>query len=102
MIRSKKHLRFIASLPCITTGLEGSTQAAHIRSGFYGLGIKPDDSLVVPLSWQEHARQHSEGEGVFWLDFGGVQRAKDFAVRLYENTGDEFMCREILEDFRHG
>jgi len=95
MIRDEKHRRFIASLPCIVTGIEGSSQAAHIRKGLYAMGMKPDDSLCVPLTWWQHSKQHDIGEESFWSDYGGINRAKDFAIRLFENTGDEIMAREI-------
>jgi hypothetical protein len=100
MIRSKKHLKFIASLPCLTTGLEGSTQAAHIRSGLYAMGMKPDDSLTVPLSWMQHALQHNGAEKDYWKDKGGIENIKALAIQLYENTGDEYTCRDLINDYR--
>lgn len=102
MIRSEKHRRFVASLPCLVTGREGGTQAAHIRSGFYGMGIKPDDSLVVPLHYETHQEQHRIGEKKFYEPFGGVERAKDYALRLFDITGNEFLAMELIEDFRDG
>ncbi len=102
MIRSRKHLMFIASLPCIITGREGGTQACHIRHGLFAMGMKPSDEYVVPMHFETHLEQHRTTEEKFYKPFGGVSKAKDFAIRLFENTGDEWMAREILEDFRHG
>jgi len=99
IIRSEKHRRFIASLPCCVTGLK-NCQAAHIRSGCYSMGMKPCDSLTVPLHWQEHNRQHVFGEETFWLPFGGIEAAKKLAKDLYTNTGDYIKCCEIIGAFR--
>lgn len=98
-IRSEKHRRFIASLPCCVSGVSGQTQAAHIRSGFFGMGAKPGDDLCVPLSWKEHDRQHKCGERKFWEPYGGIQEAKELAQHLYRFTGNEDMARQLIARF---
>lgn len=39
---------------------------AHIRHGFLGAGMKPDDNLVIPLRHDLHQIQHNIGEVRFW------------------------------------
>lgn len=95
-LRSKKHLRFIATLPCCISGRQGETQAAHIRSGCYSMGMKPSDDLVVPLSVTEHRLQHEIGEEKFYMPFGGVDKAKKLAKDLFSVSGNTEAALEIL------
>ncbi len=46
-VRSKKWRQYVASLPCVGCGIEGYSQAAHVRG--LGLGIKASDHECVPL-----------------------------------------------------
>lgn len=64
--RSPKYLRFIRSLPCcVCGGLE--TEAAHQRIfGSAGTGIKPPDSMAIPLCHNCHTMEHSMGAKSFW------------------------------------
>lgn len=70
--KSKDYLAFIHSLPCCVSGRYG-VQAAHLsfaspRYGHYGRGkgSKVSDRWVLPLHADEHARQHSMNEEMFW------------------------------------
>lgn len=83
-IRDKKYRKWIASLPCCISGVVGMTQAAHIRHGCLSAGMKPCDSLCVPLSYIMHDRQHKTSELSFWSGENGIERAKQLAKRLYE------------------
>jgi hypothetical protein len=97
-IRSEKHRRYIASLPCCVSGLEGSTQAAHVRSGTNGgMGMKPSDEFCVPLSFEEHARQHRLGERIYWA---GPEIAIRLAKDLYAVTGNDEAGRKLVREFR--
>ena len=76
-VKDEKHLRFISTLPCIVCGLEGSTQACHVRFADIsrgkretGKGEKPDDKWVVPMCFKHHAEQHSMDEESFWQMYG--------------------------------
>lgn len=100
-VNSEKHRRFIASLPCCVSG-RGEVQCAHIRDDFYCMSRKPGDDRTVPLNHIEHARQHKIGEKAFWEPYGGVERAKELGQALWENSGDEEACLEILNKFRMG
>jgi hypothetical protein len=46
--RDKKYLRRVAELPCVSCGLEGSSQAAHANFG-KGMSIKASDYDTFPL-----------------------------------------------------
>lgn len=47
-LRSEKHRRLVASMPCHECGLEGQSQAAHANYS-KGMGIKACDSQIFPL-----------------------------------------------------
>jgi len=76
-------------------------QAAHIRDGCFSAGMKPCDSLCVPLNWAEHARQHREGEQDFWEAYGGIERAKKLAKDLYKVSGNYDAAIELIREFRN-
>lgn len=100
-IRSKAHLRFVASLPCVVTG-RSDVQSAHIRKGTDGgAGLKPSDCFVIPLSVAEHALQHKVGELRYWYPYGGYEKATALAKALYENTGNREKCLQLIAEFRH-
>jgi hypothetical protein len=85
--RAAKHLAFIRTLPCITCGIQGSTEAAHVRVGTDGGGgFKPSDRYSLPLCAACHARQHSQGELTFWSDIG--IDPLDAASALWTKSGD--------------
>lgn len=99
-IRNKAHLRFIASLPCVVSGAS-DVQAAHIRRGTDGgMGMKPSDCYVVPLSVAQHRLQHFCGELKFWYPYGGYESAIALAKQLYEHTGDGVECMRLIARFR--
>lgn len=99
-IRDNRHRKFIASLPCCVSG-NVETQAAHIRSNNGGgMGLKPCDSQCVPLSWIEHARQHTHGEEIFWKPYGGIEKAKQLASDLYAVSGDLEAGKKLVREFR--
>lgn len=97
-IRSEKHRRFIASLPCIICG-NTDVQCAHIRRRQGGgMGLKPCDSKCVPLCITCHKNQHESGELVFYHGFGGYEAAAVLATKLYKVSGDEEKAKlKILE-----
>lgn len=70
--KSKDYLAFIHNLPCCVSGRYG-VEAAHLsfaspRYGHYGRGkgSKVSDRWVLPLHPDEHSRQHSMNEEMFW------------------------------------
>jgi hypothetical protein len=97
------HRRFIASLPCIVSGVEGRTQAAHLRfaSSSYGKPItggstKADDCWLLPLSVEMHDEQHRAGNEIAWWLSKGVADPLKLCLRLYSVSGDEVSARRIL------
>jgi hypothetical protein len=64
--RSKEHLRFVASQPCLVCGRVPS-QAHHVRYAQpKGLGIKVSDEFTVPLCAIHHTENHATGDERNW------------------------------------
>lgn len=57
-LRSPRHRRFVASLPCVSCGVEGMTQAAHTNFG-KGLAMKACDSQLMALCCSCHTKHDS-------------------------------------------
>jgi hypothetical protein len=76
-IEMPKYLDFIRQLPCIVTGRR-PVEAAHISYAEHrygklgrGKGAKESDCWAVPLSPDEHRRQHGMGnERAYWQSVG--------------------------------
>lgn len=75
-VEDKNYLDFIRQLPCIVTGTYG-VEAAHISFPMAkygklgrGKGSKENDAWTVPLSPEEHRRQHSMAETAYWDSVG--------------------------------
>lgn len=100
-IRDKKHRIFISQLPCLVSGAT-NVQCCHIRSGCFSAGMKPCDSLCLPLSCEEHSEQHRVGEVKYWEPYGGTERATELAKELYKHTGDRDKALELMEEFTDG
>lgn len=81
LIRSRKHLAYIRSLPCLACKASAPSQAAHIRTGTNGgTGIKPGDNYTVPLCPTCHHKQHQIGEQSFWAEIFGHRCGIDVAA----------------------
>ena len=62
--RSKKHLAWICSKPCVHCGNNLGVIAHHIVGvglGMRGTGTKPSDGITIPLCADCHADVHSAG-----------------------------------------
>jgi hypothetical protein len=94
-----KHRRWIASLPCVITGAH-DVQCAHISKGRHSMGMKACDSMCVPLSCSQHAKQHGMSEEKFWEPHGGIDRAKALANALYEVSGDNIEALRLIQKWR--
>lgn len=98
-IRSEKHRRFVASLPCCVCGAS-DVQAAHIRSNTGGgMSLKPGDDWCVPLCCRCHAKQHKVGEREFWGD--RLDDAKGLAQTLYFSSIDRIRCLDLIRAFQN-
>jgi len=97
-IKDEKHRKFVASLPCCVSGVSGQTQAAHVKTGaLCGMGMKPSDAYIVPLSCREHAAQHKVGERVYWGD--KLEAAQELCNALYLCTGNYDKAHVLLARF---
>jgi hypothetical protein len=65
-IRSKEHLRFVASQPCLICGRKPS-HAHHVRFAQpKGLSLKVSDEFTVPLCAIHHSENHATGDERKW------------------------------------
>lgn len=87
-LRSPRHRRFVASLPCVNCGIEGMTQAAHTNFG-KGLGMKACDSQLMALCVNCH-REHDQG-GIFGSKFERWQKE----VILLQKTRSDLQNRGL-------
>jgi hypothetical protein len=92
-VHREKHLKFIRSLPCIITGDTCTVEAAHLRMPDpridkrpTGMGEKPDDLWVLPLSGEMHRKQHTMSEYEFWYH-AGIDPVL-YALALFSVSGD--------------
>lgn len=98
-VRSEKHRRFIAILPCIVCRVRDRTQAAHIRTGNNaGVGLKSGDDCCVPLCVECHHEQHHFSEKKYWGK--NLDLAQEIAKKLYEHTGNEVEALRQLARFK--
>lgn len=102
-MRDKAHRKFIASLPCCVTGLQDSSQCAHISKERFSAGLKASDVMCVPMSVDEHRTQTlwPHGEVDYWSYHGGIKKAKKLAMDLYRITGQTDLAIELIEEFRN-
>jgi hypothetical protein len=67
-IRSKEHLRFVASQPCLICG-RSPAHAHHIRfAQAKGVGLKVSDEFTVPLCATHHSENHRTGSETKWWE----------------------------------
>ena len=100
MIRSRKHLDFIKTLPCVMC-MSTPCDPEHLRKRIPhekkgGTGLKPCDSCVVPLCRTHHQQQHSKGFDTFW----GKAEPYDLANLLFLLTGQYEKCVDAIVRFR--
>lgn len=83
------HLALVRRLPCLITGEVGTVEAAHIRMSSSalgkrnaGIGAKPSDEWVLPLSAEMHRQQHAAGSEAWWWEQQGINPLL-VAQRLY-------------------
>lgn len=98
------HLRWLRGLPCLVTGAYG-VEAAHVRyadPAYFKRGVggaeKPDDKWAVPLSPDEHRRQHSMNEQDYWRSVGIDPLA--VALQLWAHSGNDETGEKIIAQAR--
>jgi hypothetical protein len=95
------YLSRVRQLPCLYCGVDGFTEACHVRmqSGAFnkhgGMGKKPEDKWALPICSEHHRRQHAHpyGEAGFWIEVGINPLL--VASRLYDARGDLVRMRAI-------
>lgn len=97
---SEKYRRWIASLPCVVSGAR-NVQCAHIRRGYdAGIARKPPDWRTLPLSVEEHAKQHEIGELNYWYPYAGYENAVALAKKIYDVRFNAPAATQLIEDWR--
>jgi hypothetical protein len=98
------HLAFIRDLPCLVTGAR-PVEAAHIRFAdaryfkrAVGGAEKPDDKWTVPLSADQHRKQHAMNEQDFWAD-AGIDPVF-VAAMLWAHSGNDEIAEQIIAQAR--
>ena len=92
-IRSKEHLRFVASQPCMICGRSPS-YAHHIRyAQSRGLGLKVSDEFTVPLCATHHHHIHTTGKEREWWQERNIDPLK-IASGLWQQSRQRHPARE--------
>ena len=100
IIRDEKYRRWLVTLGCVITG-HTDCQAAHIRhNSNAGMGRKPSDDRCLPLSCDEHLKQHRTTELKYYYAYGGVEKAIVLAKALYKVRFDDEAAHEIIREWR--
>ena len=82
-IRSREHLRYVASQPCVICGRVPS-HAHHIRfAQSKGLALKVSDEFTVPLCAIHHSQNHTTGNELRWWQEQKIEPLA-IAVRLWQ------------------
>ena len=98
-IRDRKHLAFVASLPCCITGTPHGVVCHHLLRGTGEKcgGRKSGDNWAIPLCGNMHAELHADGNETRFLKRWGID-GPALAKALYEASGDyEQACKAIQE-----
>jgi hypothetical protein len=95
-IRSKDHLRFVASQPCLICGRSPS-HAHHLRyAQSKGLSLKVSDEFTVPLCAIHHRNIHSTGKEHEWWQERNVDPLV-VANRLWEQSREKYQGVPVAE-----
>ena len=95
-IRDRKHLAFVASLPCCITGQDDGVQAHHLLSvSEKCMGRRSGDDKTIPLHFQTHTALHRHGDERGFLEGCGID-GPALAAALYEASGDYELACAIL------
>ena len=95
-IKRKDYLSWLHELPCAVTGKQ-PVQAAHLSTAALeygalgrGKGRKVSDRFCLPLSEEEHHRQHSMRELDYWRQVGINPYVVALALfGLWSDMGDD-------------
>lgn len=99
-MKNDRHLRFIASLPCLICGTTEMIQAHHILKTYRGMAMKAGDNEAIPLCYQDHHRLHMSGGETEWLAEKNLPPAKEIADELYKLTGNSDAALEYINELK--
>lgn len=98
------HLAYIRELPSLVPGT-GGVEAAHVRYGDRlhgkpqtGIGVKPDDTFVLPLAHSAHMAQHNHGDERDWWRSWGLEDPLVVCHRLWMVSGDVEAGIQIIRE----
>ena len=84
-LRDKRHLKFVASQPCLICGREPS-DPHHLRFAQpRAIGLKVSDEFTVPLCRTHHRQLHQTGNEVAWWEKMNIEPLK-IAEQLWQQT----------------
>jgi hypothetical protein len=104
-VRSKGHLAFVRTLPCLACGRRGPCQAAHVRLQTDGATArKPSDPYTVPFCQKCHGHQHVTGEPSWYaaLMARGITDPWTIAERLWTISGNAELGYRAIQHARPG
>lgn len=102
--KDKKHLEYVASLPCFICKAgffthSDTVQAHHLLKGYEtdrgingrGMSLRNGDDQVIPLCYMHHHKLHTKfgSEKKFFEHYGmSADAGKKYAKHLFENKAD--------------
>lgn len=93
--KDKKHLMKVASLPCISCGIEGASQAAHVtKRGHSKIGGKDHDYFCIPLCHEGANNCHKKFDAYEILD-DKRDELREIAQRLFGLGIEE--CKKLVK-----
>lgn len=97
--RNKNYMAWVRTLNSVVSGSNQYVVAHHVRCfGWGGIGLKPSDYRVVPLTHEEHLDLHQNGEEDFWEHHDIEPRshiAAQMVIYLREEVGDPMTRPEV-------
>tara|TARA_R110002167_G_scaffold42512_4_gene129111 strand:- start:1657 stop:2061 length:405 start_codon:yes stop_codon:yes gene_type:complete len=100
-VKSKTYLAWLRSLPCIVSGTQA--EAAHVSfpapewgAPGRGKGRKVSDRFALPLSPDEHRKQHTMSEPEYWRSVGiDPHKAACILYGIWSERGDDGLSQAV-------
>lgn len=105
-VTDRNYLTQVRSLPCLSCGVQGSSEASHVRMGSHrhgktnpGIGRRPDDKWTVPQCHSCHMEMHATGERTYWeaLRIDVIE----VALVLWESRGDLDAMMRVVKKYQN-
>jgi hypothetical protein len=103
-IRSPKHRKFVASQPCILSGISGDDVHPHhlLRvNSIKGMGLKSCDMWCIPLKAKLHNELHKCGDEIKYLELkwnGDYEDIKGIAL-AYAKISPDKKIRDRAQEY---